>query len=142
MLVAQRGCVLKTILLVEDSKFLCLANERALVRAGYRVVSVSDGEAALDMARKHVPDLILLDMMLPKLEGIGVLRALRGERLTSAIPVVVLTSLAQKNAARLLEEGAVAYFAKANLMLEKGSEGLIHIVESVLGKTSKCESPA
>lgn len=142
MLGIERGGVLKTILLVEDSKLLCLANERALVRGGYRVVSVSDGEAALDMARKHLPDLILLDMMLPKLEGIGVLRALKGERLTANIPVVVLTSLAQKNAARLLEEGAVAYFAKADLTLEKGSVGLIHVVESILGKLPKCQSPA
>jgi CheY-like chemotaxis protein len=133
---------LKTILLVEDSKFLCLANGRALVRAGYDVLSASDGEAALQMARQHLPNLILLDMMLPKLEGVGVLRALRREPLTAGIPVIVLTSLAQKNAARLLQEGAVAYFAKSDLMLEKGSEGLIHIVESVLGKRVQCESSA
>ena len=133
---------LKTILIVEDSKFLCLANERALVRAGYGVVSASDGEAALSMARKHLPNLILLDMKLPKLEGVGVLRALRGEPLTASIPVIGLTSLAQKNAAKLLQEGAVAYFAKADLRLENGSEGLIGVVESVLGKLAKCETPA
>jgi twitching motility two-component system response regulator PilH len=133
---------LKTILLVEDSRFLCLANERVLVRVGYEVISVPDGEAAVQMARKHLPDLILLDMMLPKLEGVAVLRALRKEPLTASIPVIVLTSLAQKNAARLLQEGAVAYFEKSDLMLEKGSESLIRVVESVLGKMTKCESRA
>jgi CheY-like chemotaxis protein len=135
----RRGVLLKTILLVEDSKFLRLANERALVKAGYGVVSVSDGEAAVQVARKHLPNLILLDMMLPKLEGVGVLRALRREPLTASIPVIVLTSLAQKNAARLLQEGAVAYFEKSDLLLERGSAGLIKVVESVFGRITKCE---
>ena len=61
------------ILLVEDNRFLRLASERVLVKAGYDVVSVVDGEAAWLMARERIPNLILLDMMLPKLDGLGVL---------------------------------------------------------------------
>ena len=53
------------ILLVEDSKFLRLTAERALARAGYEVSSAADGEEALRMAREKLPDLILLDMLLP-----------------------------------------------------------------------------
>src|SRR5215470_11177294 len=128
---------MKTILLVEDSRFLCLANERALSRAGYRVVTAADGEIALEMARKHLPDLVVLDMMLPKLEGLGVLRVLRRDPRTAGIPVIVLTSLAQRNEARLIGEGAVAYFAKSDLMFEKGSEEFIRAVENVLGTRSK-----
>jgi DNA-binding response OmpR family regulator len=60
---------MKSILLVEDSRFLRLANEKALVRAGYSVVTASDGEEALRIAYVRPPDLILLDMLLPKLGG-------------------------------------------------------------------------
>jgi CheY-like chemotaxis protein len=55
------------ILLVDDSKFLRLATERALARAGYDVSTAADGENALQVARERRPDLILLDMLLPKM---------------------------------------------------------------------------
>jgi CheY-like chemotaxis protein len=71
-------------------------------------------------------------MLLPKLGGPDVLRALRMNPLTSSIPVVVLSSLPQKNAARLLREGATAYFDKSTLGLEQGSESLIRIVKQIL----------
>ncbi|MGB0010817.1 MAG: hypothetical protein WBQ03_04375, partial [Candidatus Sulfotelmatobacter sp.] len=68
----------------------------------------------------------------PKLGGRDVLRALRTNPLTSSIPVVVLSSLPQKNAARLLREGATAYFDKSTLGLEQSSESLIRIVKQIL----------
>src|ERR1035438_3786674 len=66
-----------TILLVEDNRFLRLATERALAKAKYRVMSVGDGEAALQAAHADLPELILLDMMLPKMTGPQVLAALK-----------------------------------------------------------------
>src|ERR1017187_120005 len=75
------------ILLVEDSKFLRLATERALARAGYEMSSASDGEEALRVAREKVPDLILLDMLLPKMSGPDVLKALKQDASTRAIAV-------------------------------------------------------
>lgn len=87
---------MKSILLVEDSKFLRLASERALTKAGYSVVSTDDGEQALRVAQERIPDLILLDMLLPKLGGEDVLRALKSDPATARIPVVVLSSLSQK----------------------------------------------
>ena len=63
------------ILLVEDSKFLRLATERALARVGYEMSSAADGEEALRVAREKLPDLILLDMLLPKMSGLDVLKA-------------------------------------------------------------------
>ena len=83
------------ILLVEDSKFLRLATGRALAHAGYEMTFAGDGDEALLMAGENLPDLILLDMMLPKMSGPDVLKALKKEAVTAAIPVVVLTGLSQ-----------------------------------------------
>ena len=98
------------ILLVDDSKFLRLTAERALARAGYEVSSATDGEKALRMAREELPDLILMDILLPKISGRDVLLALKKDPATKAIPVVVMTGLSQKNAARLQGDGAIAFW--------------------------------
>ncbi|MGA8216185.1 MAG: response regulator [Candidatus Sulfotelmatobacter sp.] len=120
------------ILLVEDSKFLRLATERALARAGYEMSSAVDGEEALRVAREKLPDLILLDMLLPKMSGPEVLMALKKDPLTVAIPVVVMTGLSQKNAARLHEDGAFGFLEKSELELDKGSEKLLAALQEIL----------
>ena len=112
------------ILLVEDSKFLRIATERALARAGYSVISAADGQEALRLARQDHPDLILLDMLLPKMTGPEVLKALKEDPITGPIPVIVLSALSQKNASRLQGDGALAFFEKSSLELEKGSQKL------------------
>jgi CheY-like chemotaxis protein len=109
------GVPLKLILLVDDSKFQRIANESVLARAGYKIVTAKDGEEALLIAHDRIPDLILLDMMLPKLGGPEVLRALKKDPVTASIPVIVLSGLAQKNEAKLMQEGATAYFEKSKL---------------------------
>jgi DNA-binding response OmpR family regulator len=81
------------VLLIEDSRFQRMANGRALARAGYDVVYGADGEDGLGAARESIPDLILLDMMLPKMSGLDVLRALKGDALLKHIPVIVLSGL-------------------------------------------------
>jgi two-component system chemotaxis response regulator CheY len=121
-----------SILLVEDSKFLRLASQRALVRAGYNVLSADDGEQALRKAQAHVPDLIILDMMLPKLGGPEVLRALKDDPLTARIPVLVLSSLSEQNETRLKNDGAAAYFEKSKLRLDTDPDALIEIVKNAL----------
>lgn len=125
---------MKTILLVEDSRFLRLANERALTRAGYRVATACDGEEALRLACARTPDLILLDMLLPKVGGQEVLQALRRNPVTAAIPVVVLSSLSQKNETRLKKDGATAYLEKSRMDLQQNSESLIQVVREALGE--------
>ncbi len=125
------------VLLVDDSKFLRVANERALSRAGFEVSTAADGEEALKVANDKHPDIILLDMMLPKLSGPEVLKALKANPATMNIPVVVLTSLSQKNAERLLSEGAAAYFEKATLGLDKNPDRLAATVNTVLREASK-----
>lgn len=120
------------LLLVEDSKFMRIANERILTKAGYEVSTAADGEEAFRLAQEKLPDVILLDMMLPKLSGLDVLRKLKECPATSAIPVIVLTSLSQRNEEKLIQEGAVAYFEKSNLDLGENSNRLAATVETVL----------
>ena len=120
-----------------------LANEKALLRAGYGVITASDGEEGLRMAHLGSPDLILLDMLLPKLGGQQVLQALRGNPVTASIPVVVLSSLPEKNAARLIQEGATAYFEKSKLDSDQHAESLLQIVKKTLenGKATTSSHP-
>lgn len=120
------------ILLVEDSKFLRLATERALARAGYEVSSASDGDEALRLAREKLPDLMLLDMLLPKMSGLDVLKALKKDPITKGIAVVVMTGMSQKNAARLEQDGATGFLEKSALELEKGSGKLLAAVSEIV----------
>lgn len=122
------------VLLVEDSKFLRRANERALSKAGFEVSTAADGEEALQVATDRLPDIILLDMLLPKLSGPEVLKALKANPATMHIPVIVLSSLSQKNEEKLLHEGATAYFEKSSLELDKNSDRLAATVETVLSR--------
>jgi CheY-like chemotaxis protein len=119
------------ILLIEDSKFQRIANERALVKAGYEVMHAGDGEEGLRVAHENIPDLILLDMMLPKVSGLDVLRALKLDATVKHIPVIVLTGLGQGNEAKLLKDGAAAFLLKTEKS-EDNSLVLIQAVESVL----------
>lgn len=122
------------ILLIEDSRFLRIAIERILAKAGYSVTGVSDGREGLHAARTSTPALILFDMMLPGLDGTGVLKALKQDASTAQIPVIVLTALSQKNEAKLKSAGAVGYIEKSSLDLEQNAEALIQSVDSVLGR--------
>jgi DNA-binding response OmpR family regulator len=124
------------VLLVEDSKFLRRANECALCKAGFEVSTAADGEEALRVANDQLPDIILLDMMLPKISGPDVLKALKANPATMDIPVIVLTSLSQMNEEKLLHEGAAAYFEKSTLELDKNSDRLAATVETVLGRVN------
>ncbi len=119
------------VLLAEDSGFMRVALERILLKAGHQVTTVSDGLQAVQTATSRLPDIVLLDMMLPKLSGLEVLEKLKGNATTQHIPVVVLTSLSQKNEAKLLEAGAAAYLMKSDKLLESNSESLINLISSV-----------
>jgi two-component system, OmpR family, phosphate regulon response regulator PhoB len=125
------------ILLIEDSRFLRRAIEMALVKAGYHVAGAHDGEEGLRLARESTPDLILLDMMLPKVTGQNVLANLKGDPTTANIPVMVLTSLSQKNEAWMMEAGAVAYLEKSDALLAEGSATLIRAVKHALSVSTK-----
>jgi CheY-like chemotaxis protein len=122
------------VLLVEDSKFLRMSTERTLTAAGYEVMSAGDGEEALRAARQDAPELILLDIMLPKMTGPDVLKALKADPSTAAIPVMMLTSLSQKNAKALEKDGATSFFEKSDGMLGTDPQSLLAAIEKILKK--------
>jgi DNA-binding response OmpR family regulator len=130
-----------TILLIEDSRLLRTANTRALVRAGYEVIGAGDGEEGLRSARESIPELILLDMLLPKITGLDVLKGLKSDARTREIPVIVLSALSQANEAKLVKEGAAAFVEKSEKMLENDSAGLIAAVKGVLTRSNKGRNP-
>ncbi len=88
------------ILLAEDDRFLRRAAEATLRRHGFDVLTAVDGEEALRLARAERPDLVLLDLIMPKLQGFEVLRALKEDAATANIPVVVVSNLGQDNDVR------------------------------------------
>ncbi len=107
------------ILLVEDDRFLRRAAEAALRRHGFTVLTAADGEEGLRLARAEQPDLVLLDLIMPGLQGFEVLKLLKAEAATSAIPVIVLSNLGQdSDVQKAMEAGAVDYLIKANLALD------------------------
>ena len=120
-----------TVLLIEDSKFLRLANESALRRAGYKVLSAADGEEALNVAHDGHPDVILLDILLPKLSGEAVLRQLKQDVTTAQIPVVILSGLSNTNAERLQSDGAADFVEKSKTLADP--QCLLHAIERILG---------
>lgn len=120
------------ILLVDDSKFLRMATERTLARAGYQVSTAEDGPSALERARTDKPDVILLDMLLPKMTGPEVLKELKKDPETAQLAVIVFTGLSKKNAERLRQDGACAFLEKSALGLEKSSETFLKELAEIL----------
>lgn len=121
----------RRILLAEDDRFLRKAAETALKRQGFTVLAAVDGEEALRMARAEAPDLILLDLIMPKLQGFEVLRALKADAATAATPVIILSNLGQESDVKqAMDAGAAGYFVKANLSLQD----LVKRVGEVLGE--------
>ena len=104
------------ILLVDDSRPIRTENQHALVEAGYEVVCAEDGESAIQLAQTMQPDLILLDLILPKMSGPEVLAHLKQDGKTANIPVVILSSLTEKNRQKLIEAGAEEYLEKNAIM--------------------------
>ena len=91
------------VLFVEDDPSVAQMYKLKLELDGYRVEIATDGEIALEMASQSLPDIIFLDIRLPKLDGIGVLEALRADPSTRAVPVVILSNYNEKE---LVERGA------------------------------------
>jgi two-component system cell cycle response regulator DivK len=124
------------VLLIDDSKFLRRANELSLAKAGYEIITASDGEEGLRVARERKPDIIVLDMLLPKLGGAQLLPLLKQDARTAKIPVIVLSSLSQKNEAKLIANGAAAYLEKSGLRLDQSSNELANTIGKILSSVS------
>lgn len=109
----------KKILVVEDEATLQKALVDMLEQSGYDLVSALDGERGWELAKEETPDLILLDIILPKMDGFDVLRNLKMDPATEKIPVIVLTNLGDlTNIEKALELGANTYLVKADFHLD------------------------
>lgn len=103
----------KRILLVDDEKDLSDMVKMRLESNGYEVLTAYDGQEGLDKARREKPDLIILDLMLPKLDGYKVCRMLKFDEKHKGIPIVMFTSRVQDSDKKMGEEvGANAYITK------------------------------
>lgn len=101
------------VLVIEDDAPLRRVITRFLGAAGYEVPEAADGRAGLTLVRELLPDLVLLDLMLPELDGWSVLQRLKGDAATASIPVVVLTaSVGAALTERALRLGAIRYLVK------------------------------
>lgn len=107
----------KTILLVEDDEFLAELYSTKLRLENFEVILATDGEKALKAVKDTHPDLMLLDVVLPKYDGFEVLKQVKDNKDTKDIPVILLTNLSQKDEVkRGLDLGAVDYLIKAHFM--------------------------
>ena len=89
--------MIKKILVIDDEKDILESLAGLLRRAGYKALTADTGQAGLDLAKQEIPDLIVLDLMLPDIDGGEVAAQLFGHPMTQGIPVVVLTSAFTKN---------------------------------------------
>ena len=103
------------ILIVDDDALLVRMYQKKLENDGYIVAAADDGETALQRVQEFKPDLILLDIMMPKVNGLQVLAILKEDKETESIPVILLTNVggSDEDVNRGLELGAVAYLVKA-----------------------------
>lgn len=111
---------MQTILFVEDEPTLQKTLSLALTQEGYEVKNALDGEAGLNLAREIKPNLILLDLILPKMDGFEVLEELKKDDNTKDIPVIILTNLeSSPEIEKALVLGATTYLVKANYDLKE-----------------------
>jgi DNA-binding response OmpR family regulator len=108
----------KEILFIEDEAALQKTFGRFLREEGYKVFSALDGESGFKTAKNKKPDLILLDLVLPKMNGFEVLEKLKEDEETKKIPVIILTNLERMaDIEKALELGATTYLVKVNYTL-------------------------
>ncbi|MFA6376750.1 MAG: response regulator [Candidatus Paceibacterota bacterium] len=123
----------KKILFIEDEAVMQKAVSEFLGVNGYSVVSALDGELGVRAAQAEKPDLILLDIILPKKNGFEVLKDLKSGPETKSIPVIVLTNLSEMgDVGKILELGVTTYLVKSDQSLKD----ILAIVERTLGNNS------
>jgi len=120
----------KKILFIEDESSLQKTFSDILGPEGYEIISALDGEIGLRLAKTKNPDLILLDLILPKVHGFEVLKELKTNPKTKEIPVIVLTNLEEMgDVEKALELGATTYLVKVQYTLEEVVEKIKKIIE-------------
>ena len=122
---------MKTILFIEDEGALQKTLGDVLSKEGYKILAALDGEVGARLAKEKTPDLILLDLVLPKMTGLEVLKQLRGDEETKDIPVIVLTnSEDMQDIQQVMDLGATTYLVKSNYELQE----VVKRIQTVLGE--------
>lgn len=120
----------KKILIAEDDKFLSNAYRVKLTKAGFEVKVVGDGQEALDSLQAFIPDLILLDLVMPIKDGFATLEAIKADEKLKTIPVIVASNLGQKeDCDKAFRLGAKDFVVKSDLSLDT----LIQKIHSLIG---------
>ncbi len=123
--------MMKKILFIEDESALQKTFGDILSQEGFEVISALDGETGLSLAKAKKPDLILLDLILPKMNGFNVLQQLKEDTETKAVPVIVLTNLeGVADIDKVIELGATTYLVKAQYSLEE----VVEKIKKVIGE--------
>jgi len=126
------------ILIVEDDPLMSRMYQKIFTFEKYEVEMAHDGEEGLEKARSVGPTLIMLDVMMPKMNGLQVLEKLKADDITKGIPVVMLTNLAgQQDAETALSKGAVKYLIKS----EHEPKQVTDIVKEILSGYTRNEVP-
>ena len=119
------------ILLIEDDTFLANMYSTKLSLKGFEVLETSDGKKGLKLAQKNRPDLILLDLVLPGIDGFEILKTLKENKKTKNIPVIVLTNLGEKEQIeKVLNLGVADYLIKAHFLPGEVVEKVKKIIQS------------
>ena len=120
----------KKIVLADDEQFIAIAYNDGLTRAGFQVFVANDGEAALLQVKTHLPDMVLLDLIMPKKDGFTVLKELKATPELAKIPVLILSNLSQATDAEEAKKlGAVDFVVKSDISLQD----LIDRINQLLG---------
>ena len=125
------------ILIIEDDLRLAQMYQKILAFAGNEVAVAADGEEGLEKVKTEKPSLILLDVMLPKLNGLDVLEKLKADPETKNIPVIMLSNLGDmQNAEKAMELGAIKYIQKG----DTDPQQVTDLIQEILG-TAKEKQP-
>lgn len=120
---------MKKILIIEDEPAQATTIDLAMKKAGFETIVAYDGAEGLEKAISSAPDLILLDLVLPKIDGVTVLKQLRANDATAKISILILTNLASGDTVReVMAAGGSDYLIKTEYTLEQ----LVHKVEDAL----------
>lgn len=118
----------KTLLIVEDDDVLLRTLYLVFHKSGFTIATATDGDTALKMAQRLKPDIILLDLLLPKMNGFDFLKNLKSNPALEKIPVIVLSNLGEENIQKAKDLGVVDYFVKADTSLNVLKDKVLKIL--------------
>ena len=121
---------MKKILLIEDEKILSEMYETRLKREGFEVINTRDAEGGLELIKKEKPDLILLDLLLPGMQGQEALKVLKEDPKTKDIPVIIFSNYDTPEVRKEAEKYGVRYILKANVT----TRDLVELVKREIGE--------